>query len=432
MPLQIPPAVGSSGQFVETVIVTSSQQRHVMVIGDGVSTAYGPVTSSAGQLVQVSNPSTTVTVTNAATTAVNTLSSGPVLVLSSGPMTIAGTVIVLSASSGLVQISGIPTVIAASSAGHQVGSLTSGIVSPSSNWTVVLSSIPSLSSGTVTLSSAPLVIVASSGGTIPVTLSTVFSLSSVPTVITASSGFASVALLVTSTAGYGPVTSSAGQLVSVSSGTIIMSSVQSVTATAATNPWSSAPGFNMPIVSASSGLVQLTSAPLVIVATSGGVFQVATTGTLVIVSASSGLVQALTTGTLIVVSASSGRVQTFASTTDAVAPTFVSATTISKLSSNPAVLQWLYSVVTCSTSGSNYMRLYDATTSSVVMNTSVKLILPLAVTSMSTVTGGGFDPVNFLPPGMSFTSGISFDCVAISTSTAAVVTANVFVTAMRV
>src|SRR5206468_2494188 len=85
-------------------------------------------------------------------------------------------------------------------------------------------------------------------------------------------------------AGFAPVTSSAGLSVVITSGIVSMSSVQTVTATAATNPWSSAPGFNMPvvsvssglvqvsgtIVSASSGIVQLSSAPLVIVASSGG------------------------------------------------------------------------------------------------------------------------------------------------------------------
>lgn len=194
MPLQLPPAVGSSGQFVETVIVTSSQQRHVMVIGDGVSTAYGPLTSSGGLLVALSNPSTAVTVTNAATTAVNVANSPTVLTassgylvrsLSSGTVTLSSNPTVIlssipSLSSGTVTLSSSPLIIAASSAGHQVGSLTSG--------TVTLSSAIAISSGTFTLSSAPLVIVATSGGTIPVTLSTVFSLSSNPTVVSASSG----------------------------------------------------------------------------------------------------------------------------------------------------------------------------------------------------------------------------------------------------
>lgn len=429
--VEVPPPVGSSGQHVDALIINAatSELRQVYAIGSAVSSAiFAPVTSSGGLLITVNNPTTAVTFTNAATTAVNTLSSGPILVLSSGPMTISGTVTVLSASSGLVQISGTPLVnIVGTSSGVAVvttsGGLSVNVTNPTTAVTIT-NTIRSLSSGTVTLSSNP-------------------------TVITASSGFASVALQVISTAGFAPVTSSAGLLVAVSSGTftlssnptvvlssipsltsgtvtlssaplvivassggtipvtlstvVSLSSVPTVTATAATNPWSSAPGFNMPIVSASSGLVQLSSQ-----------------------------ITVATTGTLIIVNASSGRVQAFASTTDAVAPTFVSATTISKLSSNPAVLQWLYTVITCSTVGSNYLRIYDATTSSVVMNTSVKLILPLAVTSLSSVTGGGFDPVNFLPPGMSFTSGISFDCVSISTSTAAVVTANVFVTAMRV
>src|SRR3990167_686164 len=61
-------------------------------------------------------------------------------------------------------------------------------------------------------------------------------------------------------------------VVSASSGLVQISGTPTVTATAATNPWSSAPGFNVPLVSASSGLVQIS-------------------GTATIVSASSGLVQ---------------------------------------------------------------------------------------------------------------------------------------------
>ena len=283
MTIQVPPAVGSSGQWIETVIVSaSSEQRHVMVIGAGASTAFAPVTSSGGLLIAVSNPSTAVTVTNAATTAVT--------------------------------VTNISTAVTVT---NLIRSLSSGTVTLSSNPTVVLSSPTSLSSGIITFSSAP--------------------------------------------------------TVNVSSGVFTLSSATSL----------------------SSGTVTLSSNPTV-------------------------------------VSASSGKVQTIASTLDAVSPTFVIATTISKISSSPAVLHWMYSVITCSTLGSCYLRFYDATTSSVVMNTSVKMIMPLAITSLSSVTGGGFDPVNFLPPGMNFASGISFDAVAISTSTAAVVTANIFVTAMRV
>lgn len=173
MTIQIPPAVGSSGQFVEAVIVTSSQNRHVMTLGDALTSAYGPLTSSGGLLVALSNPSTAVTITNP-TTQVNTLSSGPVL--------ISGSVNVVSASSGLVQISGTPTVLTASS----------GFL------------VRSLSSGTVTLSSTPLVVVATSGGTF--TVGTTGTL----VIVSASSGL--VQAIITGSSGVGALVSSAGSL----------------------------------------------------------------------------------------------------------------------------------------------------------------------------------------------------------------------------
>lgn len=219
MPLQIPPAVGSSGQFIETFIVTSSQHRHAMVIGDPFSTAVLTVSSSGGVPVFLTNPLTVIPGGSviALTTGPTVIANPSTAVTITNPTTavsVIGTVPIVSASSGLVQISGNPTVLTASS-GFLVRALSSGTVTLSSNPTVVLSSPTSLSSGTVTFSSAPtvnvssgvftlsstpLVIVATSGGTIPVTLSTVFSLSSNPTVVSASSGVVQV-LQSTGTAG---------------------------------------------------------------------------------------------------------------------------------------------------------------------------------------------------------------------------------------
>lgn len=71
-------------------------------------------------------------------------------------------------------------------------------------------------------------------------------------------------------------------LISITSGTITLSSAiaissGTVTATAATNPWSSAPSFNMPMVSASSGLVQISGTASVLSASSGQVGAFAST-----------------------------------------------------------------------------------------------------------------------------------------------------------
>ena len=152
-----------------------------------------------------------------------------------------------------------------------------------------------------------------------------------------------------SATGLAPVTSSYGLSVSIAStntlpvamtsGVVTLSSVPTVTATAGTNPWSSAPGFNLPMVSASSGLVQISGAigissgtvslssnPTVISASSGVVQVLQSTSPWAVVSASSGLIQltsaiSLSSGTVTlssnptVVNASSGIVQVLQSTT---------------------------------------------------------------------------------------------------------------------
>src|SRR5712691_6461037 len=71
-----------------------------------------------------------------------------------------------------------------------------------------------------------------------------------------------------STSAFAPVTSSGGLLASLSSGLVSVTS-GTITSTAATNPWSSAPGFNLPIVSVSSGLVQLSGTATILSASSG-------------------------------------------------------------------------------------------------------------------------------------------------------------------
>lgn len=392
-PLQLPPAVGSSGQFVETVTVTSSQQRHVMVLGDGVSTAYAPVTSSAGALVNVNNPTTAVTITNT----IRSLSSGTVT-LSSNPT-------IISASSGVVQA----LFPVNSSAGFGPVTSSAGVLVSVSSGTIIMSSVQSVtatfatnpwssapgfnmpivsaSSGIIQLSSAPLVIVASSGGTIPVTLSTVFSLSSVPT----------------------------------------------VTATAATNPWSSAPGFNVPIVSASSGLIQLSSQ-----------ITVATTGTLIIVSASSGFVQAwlpTQTGAGFGQVTSSGGVMTGLGVNTAAGygtvtsswgvmgqPAFsqssgrlIVVTSVGKISSAPGVLTAFMAYTTDSTSGgpAAFIRFYDQTTNNATSSSNSGLAGASWIELILSSVGAGGAPWGLFPYGIKFATACSFDLVIAATSTAA-------------
>jgi len=147
--LQVPPPVGTSGQFLDSIVITSSTNRQVIILGDPTSTAgLASVTTTGGMLTAVSNPTTAVS-----------LSSSPT-VLTTGPY------LVVSASSGLVQLSSQITVAISS------GVVTLSSATSLSSGTVTLSSATSLSSGTVTLSSAPLVVTASSGFLQPMPLTT--------------------------------------------------------------------------------------------------------------------------------------------------------------------------------------------------------------------------------------------------------------------
>lgn len=238
MTIQVPEPVGSSGQFLESFIVSSSQHRQVLVLGNSANTAVAPVTTSGGLRTNVS--------------------SG-VLSISSGVVTLSS---MAALSSGIVTLSCVHTVTATAA---------------TNPWSSAPSfEIPvALSSGVVTLSSAPLVIVASSGGTIPVTLSTVFSLSSDPTVVLSSPTSLSSGTVTLSSAPLVIVASSGGTIPVTLSTVVSLSSVHTVTATAATNPWSSAPSFNLQVVSASSQAYT----PYMTVTSSSGAFSTNIKGT---------------------------------------------------------------------------------------------------------------------------------------------------------
>lgn len=183
---------------------------------------------------------------------------------------------------------------------------------------------------------------------------------------------------------------SSGSLIGLSSGTVTLSSVPTVTATAGTNPWSSAPGFNIPFVSASSGFVQI-----------------------------------------------SGPVSISTASADA-ARTFVSVTTISKISSAPGVL-WALSAITTSTVGGSLgvpgiVRLYNATTGSVTAGASMVWLLPAILISTSTAAGSGgtigpaagFNPIHtFGPRGLSFGTACSVDVGTLTTGAANVANSKV-------
>jgi hypothetical protein len=127
--LQVPPAVGTSGQRLDTIVINvgSTIYRQTIVIGDPSSSGSLANVGSDGRLWVVSG------------------SSGVIQVLTSGTYLVTGT---MSLSSGTVTLSSAPLVIVATSGGQL---------------TVTASGVVSLSSGTVTLSSNPTVISASSG-----------------------------------------------------------------------------------------------------------------------------------------------------------------------------------------------------------------------------------------------------------------------------
>jgi hypothetical protein len=276
--------------------------------------------------------------------------------------------------------------------------------------------------------------------------------------------------------------------VSVTSGIVTLSSVHTVTATAATNPWSSAPGFNMPVVAASSGLTQI-SGTVVVLSASSGLVQIS--GTPTVLTASSGLVQisgtvglstaaaanlvqlvtssagsivattsqgilisqstnvlvpanlVTTAGTALVATTSQGVLMS-QSTSVLVPALLVSSagvsgasmkysvlTTVTKVSSSPGVLYALNCYATLATI--TIVRVYDATSSSVVVGTSVKgaVACPLYTTGVTAPTGMPTGGISFGPFGVAMTSGICLDAVLISSSTAAVAT-NATVTTVYV
>ena len=94
--LQVPPAVGTSGQRLDTIVinVASTIFRQTVVIGDPLTSGNLAKVDTAGNQLMVS------------------ASSGVVQVLTSGTYLVAGT---MSLSSGTVTLSSNPTVISASS-----------------------------------------------------------------------------------------------------------------------------------------------------------------------------------------------------------------------------------------------------------------------------------------------------------------------------
>jgi len=386
-PLVSPPSPGTSGQFIDSIVITSSTNRQIVVIGDPASTAsLAPVTTSGGLLVGQSNTVRSLSsgivtlssptslssgiVSPSSNWTVATLSSGAIVLSSAG---LTGVLFPINTSAGFGPVT--------SSAGQLV-SLSSGTVTLSSNPTVVLSSPTSLSSGTVTLSSNPTVVLSS-----PTSLSS-------GVVNISSAGISPTLLSVTSTAGFAPVTSSAGLTANITSGSITVNVPTSVTVTYSSNP----------TVVLTSGAILSSSVAALVTLTSGALLSTANS------------LPVVTSGTLVVVSASSGVVQVLQSTGTAggVTSTYIVAfTTVTGIKASAGRLIGL-TVYSTTVSGNPVIAFYDLTTGNVTVGSSVKLAIPIPLYSTGTASTGSLLPlmpaVNtawFGPNGITFANGIS-------------------------
>lgn len=191
--LQVPPAVGTSGQRLDVAVVNAGSTiwRQSVVIGDPASSgAMGPVTSSFGQLVQVSsgslisvsgssgafapvtssggllsqitNPTTAVTVNLQTSMVVNTLTSGAMVLSSAG---ITQVYPVSSSGVNLYTTQGINVALTGSSGAFSPVTSSGGVlvtvVSGGGSTTVSLSSTPFVN---VVGTSSGVAVVTSSGG----------------------------------------------------------------------------------------------------------------------------------------------------------------------------------------------------------------------------------------------------------------------------
>ena len=329
------------------------------------------------------------------------LSTGTFTVVSasSGLVQVSGTATIVSASSGLIQISGTPTVTAtagtnpwSSAPGFNIPvvSVSSGLIQLSSQITVTATGPVTVTSGTVTLSSVHTV--TATAGTNPWSSAPGFNIP----ILSASSGLVQISGTVT--------------VLSASSGLVQISGTPTVTATAGTNPWSSAPGFNMPVVSVSSGLVQISGTPTV---TATGPVTI-TSGT---VTLSSVHTVTATAGTnpwssapgfnVPVVSASSGFVRAFSigAVTSSGLTAFHSMSTGGAVATNITTAQsalYAYSIFN-STATPQVVKFYNSTAPTVGGSTA-NLLLTVGVPGS---TGGGGANLS-LPIGIYSSNGWSF------------------------
>ena len=381
---QIGTSSGPHYQYVKLIDATAGSSAAIPGGSSGLavtSTAIvitsGTITSTAATSPWSSAPSFNMPILSASSGLVQTLSSGPVLLSSAG---VSQLILPISSTAGYAQVT--------SSAGLMV-TISSGVIT---------STATTITSGTVTLSSA----IGVSSGTVTATAAT-NPWSSAPgfnvPIVNASSGLLQVIPVTSSGINLyttqGLYVQSASSGLFLSSGLITFSSVPTVTATAGTNPWSSAPGFNVPIVSVSSGLVQLSS-QISVTATAGtNPWSSAPGFNVPMLSASSGLIIAL------------GRVTVTTSGLSSYHKMSTGAAVVDNMTT--AASNLVSYVIFNSSATPQAVKIYNSTTTGTTVGTTAGLILLLLAPGS---TGGGGANFSFPSPGLYSSDGWSVAIVA--------------------
>ena len=268
-------------------------------------------------------------------------------------------------------------------------------------------------------STIPLVTLASSDGATLVTVTTSGALS---VTISTAGGAGSTAVTVQSSAGTALFGTTPGTVLSASSGLVQVSGIPTVVVTTSGGVWGGIPAVSVTTsgglgasnvralssgtvtlssqitvtaVSASSGLVQVSGVPTVVVTTSAGVWS----GVPVVNVTTSGGIGA---GTQVVQlsTASIGGLTGFFKTATSVNTPF----TVS--SSAPATLYSCWAFTTGL--GTSVLELYNATSSNVTLGTTLPILrIPVSLASAVSNEAGGFSTPVFPPQGVKFATAIS-------------------------
>lgn len=173
-----------------------------------------------------------------------------------------------------------------------------------------------------------------------------------------------------------------------------------------------------------------------VVSASSGVVQVLTSGTLIIVSASSGLIQTLTTGATVLSSGGVTQVLESTGTAGGVTSTFFVLTTVQPIKTAAGRLFGYSAFTSIALTGGACVGFYNLTTANVSVGTSQTLVVPIqGITSTSTTANTAnlslLPPTWFGPNGLNFGTAISV-VPQVSATGSTVITAPVYLSAFYV